>query len=172
MKPWPLRLSSGPGFHKPIARARREPSPARASSPRDEQGGMADLLIEGICHAGREGRREAFTPESSASVVGLSAWASDPTTPASAANAVPLAIASADAGPSLAHTAPARVPARRWWSAHADDGGRSAFPLDLLPSRPEESLARHFFSSGRPPGPVRGEKRRLKAYSASRSAKR
>jgi hypothetical protein len=168
MTPFAPSMANEYGFHKPGILARGRHSPERASSPSSEQGGSPGLLIRAVYFA----RNEYIScPESAASVAGLSTSVSYPTTTDSAATAVP-SLRSADAGPALAPSALAWPTASRWWSAPADDVALSAFPLDLLPSRPEESLARHFFSSGRPPGPVRGEKRRLKAYSASRSAKR
>ena len=141
MSYWLVTLASRVGFHKPRVEARREPSPTRASSPRSEQGGSLDLLIGGICFQGIE---YLSSPESSANVVGLSAGASDPTTPASVAIAIP-SLRSADAVLSLVPLAPAPALAWRWWSAHADDGAGSAFPLDLLPSPALKSLARHWF---------------------------
>ena len=96
---WPVPMATTPAFHKPRALAKGEPSPLRASSPRNEQGGILALLIEGICALRKLDIASAFTPESAANVVGLSAsgpgLASDPTTPASAAYAVPSANASA-----------------------------------------------------------------------------
>lgn len=140
-----MLLDCRSGFHKPRVVAEAENSLLRASSPRNEQGGRTGLLIEGIWQQG-EMTLEAlpFTPESSASVVGLSTCVSDPTAPSCAAfQAVP-SLRSARVGGSLMPLASAHPSTTRWRSAHADDA-RSAFPLDLLPSRDKESLARQEF---------------------------
>ena len=146
MSYWLVPMASRSGFHKPGVDSRTNTSLTRGSTLRSEQGGRSGLLIEGIWKVHLKSVCIPFTPESSASVVGLSSSAIrldlDPTAPASTAHAVP-SLCSVDAGLSLAPLAPAHVLARRAQSAHADDGERLAFPLDLLPARSLKSLPRH-----------------------------
>lgn len=126
-------LPRGIGIHKPRDAHRRNASRLlrpRASSPRRRQGGNVDRLIRGICESAEAWQiHVAFTPHSVIDVVGLAVPpyglpSADPTTPASTVQL------RCTVEPSSLHSSGAR-----WWSAHADDSPRSAFPLDLLPSR-------------------------------------
>jgi hypothetical protein len=127
------------GFHKPTARLVRPhiASSSRASSPPLDQGGRLENLMQGIW------QQRGHSPHNRVStVVGLAqAYAfANPTTPASAVDdrrplvapsTVPAGLRPlADAGGSQVPAAPTRPPARRGWSAYADDSGRSEFPLE------------------------------------------
>jgi hypothetical protein len=145
-------LANTMGFQKPGPVSAARTSLFWASSPTSEQGGNPGLLIRGFLLLWKG---DFPARESAASVVGLSTFVSDPTTTASAAEsslslglpAVPSANASADAVPELGPSAPAWSTASRWWSAHADDEAREAFPLDLLPLRAMESPPRRLIDS-------------------------
>ena len=121
----PKVLAKRVGFRWPTPIA----SSPRASSPRLEQGGRSETLIQGICfHASCI---LAFTPQSVFACRRLATpeGYATPTTPASAGLRPVPSVPSADAAGSHVPTAPTHPLARRWWSAYADDGGRSAFPL-------------------------------------------
>ena len=64
----PLEWAKGVGFHKPTVDPTRSSSP-RASSPRLDQGGMVETLMEGIWKS-VEMALEPFTPQSRSDVVG------------------------------------------------------------------------------------------------------
>ncbi len=127
------------GFHKPTVRPARPhiASSSRASSPPLDQGGRLENLMQGIWQQRGHSPHNRFS-----TVVGLAqAFAlANPTTPASAVDdRRPLVLPStvpaglrptADAGGSQVPSAPTRPPARRGWSAYADDSGRSEFPLE------------------------------------------
>jgi hypothetical protein len=134
----PKVLAEGAGFHWPtVAFA----SGLRASSPHPDQGGslkalmQADFVSEIVAWVidlqSRFDRRRLAQSEAFA----------NPTTPASAVAdflryrgspaPVPSPLCgSADAGGSHVTSSPTRSPTSRWWSAYADDGGRSEFPLE------------------------------------------
>jgi hypothetical protein len=142
----PQGLAETVGFQRPTltgAFGSLASSP-RASSPRLEQGGRLETLIQRtsyptVCiedcspQSGFDRRRLA-PPNGSA----------NPTTPASAGHRrlatrpVPSGLSpSADAAGSHVPAAPTHPLARRRWSAYADDGGRSAFPLEPPSFAPE-----------------------------------
>lgn len=126
----PKVLAEGAGFHWPtVAFA----SGLRASSSCPDQGGSLKALMQAdsvskvvawvIALQSRFDRRRL------AQAVAFA----NPTTPASAVTdaTVPSPYSgSADAGCSHVTSSPTRSPASRWWSAYADDGGRSEFPLE------------------------------------------
>ncbi len=136
----PQELAATVGYRKPTPQphqARLASSP-RASSPRLEQGGRSETLIQGICF--QRSSPPAFTPQSGFACRRLAqdgAFA-NPTTPAPAglrryATCPVPSVAtapSADARGSHVPAAPSRRLAGRRWSAYADDSGRSAFPLE------------------------------------------
>lgn len=133
----PKVLAEGVGFHWPTVLTA---SGRRASSPCPDQGGNLKALMQAN-----------FVSKSAPLVIALQsrfdrrrlaqavAFA-NPTTPASAVAdfrptvspaAVPSPLCgSADAGGSHETSSPTRAPTSRWWSAYADDGGRSEFPLE------------------------------------------
>jgi hypothetical protein len=125
--PWLVGLATTVGFHKPRAtnlEHETRSSRLRASSPRHEQGGS-------LLSSWREsaGASRHSPPNRQPAVVGLAAPpyglpSTDPTTPA------PTARLRRTVGPSSRCSS-----GSRGWSAHADNRPRSAFPLDLLPSR-------------------------------------
>jgi hypothetical protein len=127
MRCWPMVRAEGTGFRRPTVSLGLRPG----------QGGSVKALMQaafglrpaavGAPQSGFDRRRLA-TPDGSA----------NPTTPASAAGDTSLSLAtpsvpspsgSADAAVSHVPAAPTRLAARRRWSACADDGGRSEFPL-------------------------------------------
>lgn len=69
MRGWLMPLAYGIGFHKPIAATnRRLASPARASSPPGDQGGIIESLMEGVLDTiGKKLR--VRTPQSRSDVV-------------------------------------------------------------------------------------------------------
>jgi hypothetical protein len=116
-------------------------SSPRASSPRLEQGGRREILIQGICfHASCI---SAFTPQSASACRRLATprGYANPTTPASAGLRPVPSVPSADAAGSHVPAAPTHPLARRRWSAYADDSGRSAFPLEPPSFAPEGAAA-------------------------------
>ena len=133
---WPKEWAKTVGFHKPAVRPARPhiASSSRALSPPLDQGGRVENLMQGIWP------QRGHSPHNRLStVVGLASASclADPTTPAAAvvdpigSPTVPSGLRpSADAGVSQVPTAPTRPLARRGWSAHADDSGRSEFPLE------------------------------------------
>jgi hypothetical protein len=144
---WPLRWPAAVGFHKPTPQAaRRRSTPSlRTSSRRLGQGGRVETIMQGIWPRGGHSPHNLVS-----TVVGLEPLPyglpfSNPTTPAAAvvdpcgSPPVPSGLRpSADAGVSLVPAALAPPTARRWWSAYADDWGRSAFLLEPPSSRPKE----------------------------------
>ena len=128
----PKVLAEAAGFQRPTVSLGLRPG----------QGGSVKALMQAAFRSGPASaevgtpqsgfdRRRLATPEGSA----------NPTTPASAAGDCSLRFApptvpspalagSADATVSHVPAAPTRPAARRWWSAYADDGGRSEFPLE------------------------------------------
>ena len=77
---YPLRWPRGIGFHKPIPGAMRSSS-RRASSPRLDQGGSIEALIEGIWRTA-EMNRSPSTPQSRFDVVvSLRRWLRGPDRP-------------------------------------------------------------------------------------------
>ena len=133
MIPWPALLATIVGFHKP-----RVGPPYRSDSPlRGKQGGT---LVSSAREAARAGLHAP--PSRRPAVVGLAVPpyglpSTDPTTrPSAGVPPVPSSLrSSAAAAVSTVPAAPSRQLAKRGWSAHADNRPRSAFPLDLLPSR-------------------------------------
>jgi len=141
----PKVLAEGVGLQWPTAGAFGSlASSPRASSPRLDQGGSVKTLIRGISAF------RGFTPQSGFDCRRLAPpnGFANPTTPASAVGdrslllappTVPAADKSALAGAAGSHVpaAPTRPAARRWWSAYADDSGRSEFPLEPPSFAPE-----------------------------------
>lgn len=137
MIPWPVPLATIVGFHKPrVGPSNRSDSPLRG-----KQGGT---LVSSARESARAGLHAP--PSRRPAVVGLAAPpyglpSTDPTTRPSAVvtlrvTPVPsVQSTSAAAAVSTVPAAPSRQLAKRGWSAHADNRPRSAFPLDLLPSR-------------------------------------
>ena len=136
---WPKEWAKAVGFHKPAVRpdGPHIASSSRASSPPLDQGGTLENLMQGIWQLGSHSPHNRF----STVVVLASANAlANPTTPASAVDdrrplvapsTVPAGLRPlAGAGGSQVPSAPTRPPARRGWSAYADDSGRSEFPLE------------------------------------------
>lgn len=112
------------------------PAAPQYSLPLD-QGGTLENLMQGIW------QHPSHSPHNRFSTVVVLASANalaNPTTPASAVDdrrplvapsTVPAGLRPlADAGGSQVPSAPTRPPARRGWSAYADDSGRSEFPLE------------------------------------------
>jgi hypothetical protein len=124
MNPGLAPLATALGIHKPRVAGDRGSSCLRASSPHHEQGGSLPSSSRESAGASRHS-----PPNRRTAVVGLAAPpyglpSTDPTTPA------PTARLRRTVGSSSLHSSGAR-----WWSARADNRTRSAFPLDLLPSR-------------------------------------
>jgi hypothetical protein len=127
MNLWLAPLATKVGFHKP------EAGPPYESDPRCRlgQGGTLGSSTRESVWASKQAplnRRPA--------VVGLVAPpyglpSTDPTTPA------PAVQLRCTPGPSSRCSS-----GSRWWSAHADNSGRSEFPLDPLPSRQDRPLGR------------------------------
>lgn len=140
----PKVLAKALGFRKPTPNA----SSHQASSPRLEQGGRLEILMQGICF--EASCLSPFTPQSAfdcrrlASTAGLA----NPTTPASAVLRTVPSVPSADAAGSHVPAAPTLPLARRRWSAYADDSGRSAFPLEPPSFAPEGVAAERPAISG------------------------
>lgn len=132
MRYWLTRLAHGVGFHKPIAAtAARPSSPVRASSPADDQGGSIEPLTGGSLNTDFDGF-PVRTPRSQFDVV---CWRHLPE-----GNSPPSRLPP----PPLSGTADAAgFAVRRVQSAEADDCGRGAFLLDLLPARPLRPRGRH-----------------------------
>jgi hypothetical protein len=131
----PQVLAKGVGFQWPTAGAFGSPaSSSRASSPPLDQGGTLENLMQGIWQHRSHSPHNRF---STVVVLASSCGLANPTTPASAVgdrrplvapSTVPSGLCPlADAGGSQVPPAPTRPPARRGWSAYADDGGRSEF---------------------------------------------
>lgn len=146
----PKVLAEGVGLQWPTAGAFGSlASSPRASSPRLDQGGSVKTLIRGFCFRTPDPSRLAFTLHSGFDRRRLAppTGSANPTTPASAVGdrsplfappTVPAGLRPlADAGVSHVPSAPTRPAARRWWSAYADDSGRSAFPLEPPSFAPE-----------------------------------
>jgi hypothetical protein len=131
----PKVLAKRVGFRWPTPTA----SSPRASSPRLEQGGRLETLIQGICF--EASCLSPFTPQSVFDCRRLATpgGSANPTTPASAGlRPVPSGLRPlADAAGSHVPAAPTHPLARRRWSAYADDSGRSAFPLGPPSFAPE-----------------------------------
>lgn len=132
MRHWLVALATWTGFHKPrVAHPgqRNRTSRLRAPSPRPEQGGSLPSSMRVDPPTKLAPSETESTPNRRTAVVGLAVPPyglppTDPTTPA------PTARLRRTVGPSSLHSS-----GTRWWSAHADNWTRSAFPLDLLPSR-------------------------------------
>lgn len=133
----PKVLAEGVGFHWPTVACA---SGLRAFSPCPDQGGSLKALMQADFVSGLND--VVIAPQSRFDrrrLVQANAF-TNPTTPASAVAdfrpsvspaPVPSPLCgSADAGGSHVPAAPTRAPASRWWSAYADDGGRSEFPLE------------------------------------------
>ncbi len=143
----PQVLAERVGLQWPTAGAFGPASSPRASSPRLDQGGTLETLMQGIWQPRGHSPHNRF----STVVVLASANAfANPTTPAPAVAdrrpsvapaTVPSAAASADAWSSQVPAAPTRPVAGRGWSAYADDRGRSAFPLEPPSFAPKEKAA-------------------------------
>ncbi len=129
----PKGLAKTVGFRWPTPNA----SSQRASSPRLEQGGRLEILIQGICFEASclssLTLQSAFDCRRLATPRGYA----NPTTPASAVLRTVPSVPSADAAGSHVPAAPTHPLARRRWSADADDSGRSAFPLEPPSFAPE-----------------------------------
>jgi hypothetical protein len=142
----PKGLAKGVGFQRPTA------SGLRASSPRPDQGGIVETLIQASFISGSS--LSCIAPESGfdrrrlAQALAIA----NPTTPASA-GACPAPVPShasarsADAAASHEPSAPTRPSARRGWSAYADDGGRSEFPLEPPSFAPEGEVRKNASSA-------------------------
>lgn len=156
---WPMVLAKGVGYQWPTPRD----SNHRASSPRLEQGGSVEILIQGIWPAADHSPRNRIS-----TVVGLATpgRSAHPTAPLFAGvvrswprgpSPVPLGrCPSANAWASQVPSAPTRRPARGVRSADADDKGRSEFPLGPPSFAPQRWPASPSFivrSSGEPVAP-------------------
>ena len=142
----PQVLAERVGFQRPTptgAFGSLASSP-RASSPHLEQGGSVETLIRRTWHG--IGWLKGGSPQSGSDRRRLAPpiGSANPTTPASAGHRrsatrpVPLGLRpSADAAGSHVPAAPTHPLARRRWSADADDGGRSVFPLEPPSFAPE-----------------------------------
>jgi hypothetical protein len=136
MSLWLRPLASAVGVHKPRGARVARISRTRAARPRREQGGI-------LASSWREsaGASRHSPPNRQPAVVGLAAPpyglpSADPTAPA------PTARLRRPVGP-----ASLRSSGSRWRSAHADNRPRSAFPLDLLPSRGKRAANHVLFST-------------------------
>jgi hypothetical protein len=170
----PQVLADAVGLRWP-ARSGLQASSPRASSPRLEQGGTLENLMQGIWQHRSHSPHNRF---STVVVLALPNGFANPTTPAPAVDdrrpmVTPSTVPSghcpsADAWGSQVPATPTRPVAERGWSAYADDSGRSAFPLE------PPSFAPHRWSfQGRPSlsdgqSAVQGTRRLSTAGSAAR----
>ncbi len=132
---WPLVWSLGVGLQWPTLPHTAPLSSLRASSPSLDQGGIVKTLMQ-ASFSSKERTVIVLTPQSGFDRRRLAV--ANPTTPASAAGDFRLSdsppsvpsLCSADAAGSQVPLAPTRSSPSRVWSAYADDGERSAFPLE------------------------------------------
>jgi hypothetical protein len=127
MKLWLAPLATKVGFHKPEVGPPYESDP----HPRFGQGGTLVSSPRESVWANKQAPLNRIP-----AVVGLAAPpyglpSTDPTTPA------PVVQLRCTTGPSSRCSS-----GSRWWSAHADNSGRSEFPLDPLLSRQDRPLRR------------------------------
>lgn len=125
------------GFHWPTV---LDASGLRASSPCPDQGGSLKALMQAdfvyglndvvIAPQSRFDRRRLATAGAFANPTTPASAVADFRPPVSPAAVPSLLRCSADAGGSHVTLSPTPSPASRWWSAYADDGGRSEFPLE------------------------------------------
>ena len=144
MRGWLVPLAYGIGFHKPIAAtAGRLASPARASSPPGDQGGIIEALMEGSLNT-ISIELAVGTPQSHFDVVCWRYFPEGAPSPSRPPPPPPAPLrALAVGGGSHVPSAPTRPSARRVWSADADDCGRPAFLLEPPSGHPLRPMGRH-----------------------------